>query len=112
MRSITSTAPISQSRPPSSTELGINAAVMGLVLGAFFWTYASMQMPFGWIADRIGARIASATPLSGGLCPPSSRPRHMASGSLTGYRLLLGVGEAGAYPSVRQGRPSNWFPEK
>ena len=46
-------------------ELGINAAVMGVVLGAFFWTYASMQLPFGWFADRVGARIALAASLYG-----------------------------------------------
>ena len=34
--------------------------MMGLVLSGFFWTYAFMQMPFGWFADRVGARISLA----------------------------------------------------
>ena len=29
---------------------------MGLVLSAFFWTYAAMQLPAGWFIDRVGAR--------------------------------------------------------
>src|SRR3954469_8417443 len=31
---------------------------MGLLLSGFFWTYAVMQMPFGYFADEVGARIA------------------------------------------------------
>ncbi len=27
---------------------------MGLVMSGFFWTYALMQMPFGWFVDRVG----------------------------------------------------------
>ena len=46
--------------PTIRHELGIDATVMGVILGAFFWTYAVMQMPFGWFADRVGARIALA----------------------------------------------------
>jgi len=45
-------------------ELGIDATVMGVILGAFFWTYASMQLPFGWCADKVGARIALAAVVS------------------------------------------------
>src|ERR1700679_4361958 len=39
-------------------ELGLDAAAMGLVLSAFFWTYAVMQLPAGWIIDRIGVRLS------------------------------------------------------
>ena len=46
--------------PIMQHELGLDAAVMGLVLSGFFWTYSVMQMPFGWFADRVGARISLA----------------------------------------------------
>ena len=36
----------------------VTLALLGLVLGAFFWTYAVMQLPFGWFIDKVGARIA------------------------------------------------------
>jgi len=46
--------------PAIRAELGINAAEMGLVLSAFFWTYAVMQLPAGWFIDKVGVRISLA----------------------------------------------------
>src|SRR5579871_3820776 len=42
--------------PAIRQELHISAALMGVILGGFFWTYAVMQLPFGWLADRFGVR--------------------------------------------------------
>ena len=44
--------------PEIEKALGIGPAQMGLILSGFFWTYALMQIPFGWFVDRVGARIA------------------------------------------------------
>lgn len=44
--------------PQIEKALGIGPAEMGFILSGFFWTYALMQMPFGWFVDRVGARIA------------------------------------------------------
>ena len=46
--------------PTMQRELGIDAAMIGLILGGFFWTYSVMQMPFGWFADRVGAKYGGA----------------------------------------------------
>ena len=54
--------------PYIRAELGINAAEMGLVLSAFFWTYAIMQLPFGWFIDRV-----YGTPHGADLVSESSR---------------------------------------
>jgi len=90
-------------------ELGIDATVMGVILGAFFWTYASMQLPFGWFADKVGARIALAAAVTWWSIATVLTATANSIAALTGYRLLLGVGEAGAYPS---GTKINiaWFP--
>ena len=90
-------------------ELGIDATVMGVILGAFFWTYASMQLPFGWFADKVGARIALAAAVTWWSIATVLTATANSIATLTGYRLLLGVGEAGAYPS---GTKINiaWFP--
>ena len=90
-------------------ELGIDATVMGVILGAFFWTYAAMQMPFGWFADRVGARSALAAAVLWWSSSTSSPPPRAAVATLTGFRLLLGVGEAGAYPSGAKVNVT-WFP--
>lgn len=44
--------------PQIEKALGIGPAEMGFILSGFFWTYALMQMPFGWFVDRAGGRIA------------------------------------------------------
>jgi len=92
-------------------ELGIDATTMGFILGAFFWTYAIMQLPFGWFADRIGARAALALAVVWWSISTALTSTARGVASLTGFRLLLGVGEAGAYPSGAKINV-NWFPRR
>jgi MFS family permease len=81
-------------------DLHLNAAEMGVLFGAFYWTYTCMQIPVGWLAERFGPhRIlaagltiwASATMLTG--------IAHTFA-SLLVLRLLLGLGESSGFPSV------------
>jgi ACS family D-galactonate transporter-like MFS transporter len=94
--------------PQIEKALGIGPAEMGLLLSGFFWTYALMQMPFGWFVDRVGARIA--LPLAVGWWSLFTALTAAASSVATmfGCRLLLGIGEAGAYPSCAK-LVSQWF---
>ena len=39
------------------TDLGLTAKETGAILSAFFLTYALGQVPAGWLADRLGARV-------------------------------------------------------
>jgi sugar phosphate permease len=94
--------------PQIEKALGIGPAEMGFILSGFFWTYALMQMPFGWFVDRVGARIA--LPLAVGwwsLFTAATAVTTSVAG-MFGCRLLLGVGEAGAYPSCAK-LVSQWF---
>ncbi|MCP3804847.1 MFS transporter [Allokutzneria sp. A3M-2-11 16] len=97
------------SLPFLAEELGLSPATSGLVLGAFFWTYAAMQFPAGWLVDRFGPRVMLAlavltwslfTALTG-----------LATGfvSLLVLRLLLGMGESPSYPANAK-VVSLWFP--
>src|SRR5919202_3150480 len=43
--------------PYLQDELGISSASLGLILGAFFWTYAIFQLPSGYYVDKLGARL-------------------------------------------------------
>ncbi|CAB3761789.1 MFS transporter [Paraburkholderia solisilvae] len=94
--------------PHIMKDLGIGPAGMGLLLSGFFWTYAVMQLPFGWFVDRIGARIA--LPLAVGWWSVFTAATAVASGfaAMFGCRLMLGAGEAGAYPSCAK-LVSQWF---
>jgi sugar phosphate permease len=90
-------------------ELGLDAAAMGLVLSAFFWTYAAMQLPAGWIIDRIGVRVSLA--LAVGWWSLFTMATGAARGvtQFIGARLMLGVGEAFSLPSFTR-VAFNWFP--
>lgn len=82
---------------------------IGNILGAFFFTYALMQIPAGWASDRFGARTmlpiyillwSLMTGLTGGA---------MTLGGLLFARLAFGVAQAGAYPTSG-GVIRKWFP--
>jgi MFS family permease len=81
-------------------DLHLDDVQMGTLLSAFSWTYAFLQVPVGWLAERYGAhRIlaagltiwASATMLIGAA--------HTFAMLLV-LRLLLGVGESAGFPCV------------
>lgn len=95
--------------PLMQRDLGFDSATMGMILGGFFWTYAFMQMPFGWFADRVGARIALSIAVVWWSVFTALTAAARSVAALMGCRLLLGVGEAGAYPSCAK-VAANWFP--
>lgn len=84
--------------PLMKSELGLTATGFGLAVSAFFWVYAPMCLVVGWLCDRfcvyrvfaLGVTVwALATFLTGfvgGIV------------SLFALRLLLGLGEAIAFP--------------
>jgi MFS transporter, ACS family, D-galactonate transporter len=94
--------------PQIEKALHIGPAEMGLVMSGFFWTYALMQMPFGWFVDKVGARIA--LPLAVGWWSVFTALTAATTSvfGMFGCRLALGVGEAGAYPSCTK-LVAQWF---
>jgi len=46
--------------PSIMKEFGFSTSSMGLLLSAFFWTYAVFQIPAGTIIDRVGIRVIYA----------------------------------------------------
>lgn len=97
--------------PYISHDLDLGPAAMGLILSAFFWTYALLQMPAGWFIDKVGVRISLALAVGwwSVFTVLSGAARGVAG--LTGARLMLGVGEAGAIPSFAK-VAFNWFPRR
>jgi len=90
---------LSIAAPLLQTELGISNTQLGTLLSAFFWTYALMQIPAGWLVDRfdvkwvfgIGFFVWSlATAVTGVL---------HGFLMLLGIRVILGIGESVAFPS-------------
>jgi MFS transporter, ACS family, D-galactonate transporter len=87
-------AAISFALPSISREFQLTPESKGLLLSSFFWSYALMQIPIGWGADRFNLRWLYAgafalwsfaqglTGLAGSLA------------ALIGFRVLLGIGES------------------
>ncbi len=92
-------ANLSVAAPMLQDELGLSHSQLGILLAAFFWTYALMQLLAGWLVDRfevkwvlaIGFFVWSvATAFTGVL---------HAFAALLFIRVILGIGESVAYPA-------------
>jgi len=85
---------VSVALPVIGADLHLGPAVKGVLLSAFFWSYALMQLPVGWAADRVNLRwwYAAAFGLWSLACGLTGF-----AGSLTALiamRVLLGIGES------------------
>ena len=93
-------------------DLGLNNTVLGSLLGAFFWSYALLQLfgVSGWLVDRFNAcwvfaggfLLWSAATLGVGMANSFAM--------IFAMRLALGAGESVAYPAYSRILASD-FPE-
>ena len=93
----------------NTARMRISRQQIGSIMGVFFFTYALLQVPAGWIGDRLGARKAlSGYILAWSLLAGVSGLVTSLSGIFIA-RLGFGLAQAGAYPTssavVRR-----WFP--
>ncbi|HEX8412289.1 MAG TPA: MFS transporter [Sphingomicrobium sp.] len=97
--------------PALTKELGINAALMGVIFSAFSWTYAASQIPGGAFLDRFGTRLTYC--LSVGFWSFFTLCQAFVSGvaGLLGLRLLLGVAESPCFPANSR-VVATWFPRQ
>ncbi len=82
----------------SDAELAISPARLGVLLSAFFWTYALLQVVSGWLVDRQGVRWVMAAGFFIWSAATAATGMVHGFGALLWLRLLLGVGESVAYP--------------
>jgi ACS family D-galactonate transporter-like MFS transporter len=95
--------------PSIQSDLGVDATEMGLILSAFFWTYAFLQLPAGWFIDKVGVRVSLALAVGWWSLFTMATGLSRSVSQLIGTRLMLGVGEAAALPSFAK-VAFNWFP--
>ncbi len=86
--------------PLIQEAMGLSARQIGVLLTAFFWSYALLQIPAGWLADRFGARRVLAAGLTLWACATMLAGFAQSFAILLLLRLLLGVGESAGFPSV------------
>ena len=87
-------ATISVALPRISRELLLGPTAKGVLLSAFFWSYALMQVPIGWLADRVSLRwlYAALFALWSLACGFTGLAGSLAV--LILLRIVLGIGES------------------
>ncbi|WP_196607489.1 MFS transporter [Pectinatus frisingensis] len=102
-------AVISVCMPQIQKELQFSPEIVGAILSAFFWGYALMQIPCGWLCDRFKpGKIL----LIGGLCWGIFQiiTGFISSSKIFMFiRTLLGISEAPIYPAGAK-LQSIWLP--
>ncbi|MET7536713.1 MFS transporter [Streptomyces sp. NPDC005507] len=102
---------VSVALPLITEDLHLSKEVTGFVLSAFFWTYALMQIPSGWLIDRFGPRYMAGGACIGWGVATGLTGAATGVGSLLGFRLLLGAVEAPVMPAGGK-LNANWLPAK
>lgn len=87
-------ATISMALPLLSIDFQLGPKEKGLLLSAFFWSYALMQVPIGWCSDRFNLRwlYAAAFTLWSVAQGLTGLAGNLAV--LITFRILLGIGES------------------
>jgi len=84
--------------PLLKTELSLSAAQIGVLISAFFWAYTPGLVLAGWLADRFNAYMTLAAGLAIWSIATLLTGVAGSIAVLLGLRVLLGVGEAAAFP--------------
>jgi MFS transporter, ACS family, D-galactonate transporter len=94
-----------------SKELHLNSVQMGTIFSAFSWTYATLQIPGGILADRFGPRILYSIMLI--LWSLATIALGFAEGFLAIIllRIFIGAFEAPSYP-MNNRIVTAWFPDQ
>jgi ACS family D-galactonate transporter-like MFS transporter len=96
--------------PQLTKELGINAAMMGLLFSVFSWSYVAAQIPGGLFLDRFGSKVTYFLSMTfWSLCTLAQGLVH-GIGALFAFRLGLGVSEAPCFPTNSR-VVATWFPQ-
>lgn len=96
--------------PHIATDFGLSTIEMGYIYSAFGWTYALLQIPGGFMVDKIVPRLLYTVMLIG--WSALTMLMGVAQGFMTlfGLRLAIGVFEVPAFPTNNK-VVTAWFPE-
>ena len=87
-------AAISFALPFISRDFNLTSQGKGLLLSSFFWSYALMQIPIGWCADRFNLRWLYAGAFTIWSFAQGLTGLSSSLSALLAFRILLGVGES------------------
>jgi len=87
-------AAISFALPIISRDFHLTAQGKGLLLSSFFWSYALMQLPIGWSADRFNLRWLYAGAFTIWSVAQGLTGLASSLAALIAFRIVLGIGES------------------
>jgi ACS family D-galactonate transporter-like MFS transporter len=96
--------------PELSRALHLNPVKLGFVLSGFGWTYVALQIPSGWLVDRVHPRFLYCGVLAFWSLATVSLSLASSFVGLLLLRLLVGAFEAPAYP-INNRVVTTWFGE-
>ena len=102
---------LSVAAPLIQKDLGIDATEMGVVLSAFVWPYAIMNLPTGWAIDRFGAKVLMALAAGGWSIIAILTGMARSVGVFVGLRAALGISESPMFPAALKATDA-WFPDR
>ena len=94
-----------------SADLHLSEASIGLLLSGFFWIYAFMQLPAGWLVDRFGVKRAYSLGFLFWSLTSALTGFANSFATLLGMRIALGAGQAISFPASSRA-VANWFPQR
>jgi MFS transporter, ACS family, D-galactonate transporter len=100
---------LSVAMPLIGRQMRLSPATMGWLLSSFFWGYAVVQLPGGWLVDRFGARRVIAFTATLWAVFESLAGLSVNSVTLLASRIGLGAAEAPIYPAAMQ-LTNRWLP--
>ncbi|WP_066289935.1 MFS transporter [Bacillus sp. FJAT-29937] len=104
-------AVLSIAMPAVQSDLGLDPAIVGVILSSFFWGYALMQVPSGWLADKYRPdKVVYGAAISWGIVQTLTG-FIMGAKSLIFLRVLLGITEAPVMPGASK-LQSIWLSSK
>jgi sugar phosphate permease len=102
---------LANTAPLISKEFGFSKATMGIIFSSFVWAYALCQVPGGWLGDRFGPRKVLTAIMAYRTIIAVLTTRAWGFYSFWSVRFMLGVGEAGAFPTATRAMQM-WFPRR
>ncbi|HEX4360863.1 MAG TPA: MFS transporter [Pseudonocardia sp.] len=90
---------VSVAGPLVKDDLGLSNAQLGILYSAFFWGYAALMVPGGWLIDRVGKHFVLPLAVLCWSVVAALSSVAQSLGVLLGFRVVLGAAESPAYPS-------------
>jgi len=100
---------LSVAMPMIRGDLKINAFEAGVILSAFSWSYALMQLPGGWLVDRLGPRSMITGMVVAWGAVQAATALAFSVGPLIALRVALGIAEGPGYTAGAR-LIANWLP--